>query len=464
MAECPICLDNIGPHDLLGRVHECLHIYHKQCVIQWSSHSNSCPTCRKLYYGVDIVSNDSPNTVLSTLEVKDKLIENDAINDIPPEYIIPPPTYTDSFASSQPEESEMHSGVCTICSSARYSRTARSLLSCISCGAKFHKLCLGHTNEPFWFCPVCDCRQELIVPSRSRQPRRPAATVRRGLLIFNENNEIEDFDDADELVRPTSVLNGGILLRREARAIRNLTPEEASLWELLELARNGNTPAEQTTQAVRPAGARKKRRRPAAGPEVKTEAGSLAEVSGPATAESGERLQSNAQSSAPLHSGPSEVSRAPETHSRIASLMGQIKRRPQRAVFHAAPMPTQAHSPLTSETLTLADSDSGSEVDTKKTYSYATELTLDQKQMVQKHVRNHLRPLYNPRVDSQDLGLIRSEAEYIYVNKCISRKVYASILSLCTRDGLALEEYFADDESKLKELVDGHVEDWNLET
>lgn len=454
MAECPICLDNIGPQDLLGRVHQCLHYYHNQCITQWSSHSNSCPTCRKLYYKVDIVSNENHKAVISTFEVKDKLIENDAINEIPAEFIIPPPSYTDNFTAAPSGDQELHSGVCTICSSAQYSRLVRSLLSCSSCGAKFHKLCLGHTDEPYWFCPVCDNREEITTGARLRRSVRPATTPRRGLQIFNDPTQIEEFDDAEEVVRATSVLNGGILLRREARAIQNLSPEEASSWEILEQARSGVSTLE---LAVNPANSetRKRRRRRAAPPAAQ-------DLLNAAPLESSSR-------NAPLPIPTPTTARSETTavdeqrHSRIASLMSQIKHRSHAPITHSGGgVPLTAHSPLSSESLPLADSDSGSEIDAKRQCSNTTDLTLTQKRMVQKHVRNHLRPLYNPRLQSDEPGYIRSEAEYINTNKCISRKVYASILSLCSREGhKVLDEYFAGDEFKLKELVDEHVNDWN---
>lgn len=464
MVECPICLDSIGSHDLLGRVHRCLHKYHNQCIIQWSSHSNSCPTCRKLYYGVDIVANDNQNIVMETIEVKDKLIENDAINEIPSEFIIPPLTYGDTYTATRSEEQEheLNSGVCTICSSAQYSRLTRLLFSCISCGAKFHSLCLGHTDEPFWFCPVCDFRQEIITSSRQSRPRRPVTAARRGLVIFNENNEIEDFDDADELVRSTSVLNGGILLRREARAIQNLSPEEARSWELLEQARNGTSASELPVPAP-VSETRKRRRRRAVNSQESLQTSVLAESHATMPLET-----SSLNASLPVtisNNLHNESAVSPDQgRSRIASLISQIKRRPHKSTTHPMSTGNITHSPLSSESLNVADSDSGSELDSKRPCSYVAELTLDQKRRVQKHVRNHLRPLYNPRLESPEPGHIRSEAEYIDVNKFISRKVYASILSLCAREGTkALEYYFADDESKLKLLVDGHVEGWNLE-
>lgn len=415
------------------------------------------------------MANDNRDQVLETIKVKDRLIENDAINHIPPEFIIPPPAYTDSYTLTRSEEPEVSSGVCTICSSAQYSRLARSLLPCINCGAKFHRLCLGHREETFWFCPVCDCRQEIANVRPERRARRPAATPSRGLVLFNENNEIEEFDDAEEVVRSTSVLNGGILLRREARAIQNLSPEESKSWELLELARNG----ESSMDAAIPAQSsetRKRRRRQAPVENSSAQMDNSEETKREVQEVKGEDLSEvqSKSSSIQLHTSATPLEGTGNRPSRIASLMSQINRR--NRFSHHVLVPPIEHSPLSSECLNLAESDSGSEVDAKRHCNYVTELTLDQKRRVQKYVRNHLRPLYNPLASNEyfasngESGHIRSEKEYIDVNKRISRQVYASILSQCVTQGpKALEDYFSVDETKLKELVDGHVEGWNLD-
>lgn len=528
MAECPICLEALSALDTLGRVHHCLHQYHHQCILQWSSHSNLCPTCRKLYYAIDVVSN---NSVVETVPVKDRLIENDAINHIPPEFIIPPATYTETDNS----RSEDLSGVCTICSSARYSRQPRSLLCCIGCGAKFHALCLAQTDDSSWFCPVCDCGQEY---SRT-QFRRARPPVRRGLLVFNENNEIEDFEL--ETTTRSSVLNGGILLRREARARQNLSPDEARSWEMFEEARSGSLLGDHTapTPSVEP---RKRRRRrvgaASSGSEISSTgegnssndnsgernlagdrenrgdnmqrgndsiegAGSTTDtmfrgdsVASAYSVTSGNSIATgtstedththtarashysntasdthstvSSSSFSPSSFSPSSSSAFPSSssehsllredsgRSRIASLMSQI-RRPRHA-GPAAPVQqsVQAHSPLSSASLHMADSDSDAE--SRRFYTY--ELTLEQKRQVQRHVRNHLRPMYHPT--QPELGDIRSEAQYIDVNRSISHRVYAEILAQCGRDPRAVSEYFAD-EARLKMLVDGHVEGWTLE-
>ena len=43
--ECCICLDTFL-HDIIALKLPCQHIYHKQCIVEWFTKSNECPTCR----------------------------------------------------------------------------------------------------------------------------------------------------------------------------------------------------------------------------------------------------------------------------------------------------------------------------------------------------------------------------------------------------------------------------------
>ncbi len=41
--ECPICLEILQSSDIY--VLNCLHKYHKECIVDWSKRSNLCPLC-----------------------------------------------------------------------------------------------------------------------------------------------------------------------------------------------------------------------------------------------------------------------------------------------------------------------------------------------------------------------------------------------------------------------------------
>jgi len=42
---CPICLDGM-PH---ARPVTCEHMFHLECLLEWSAHENSCPICREFF-------------------------------------------------------------------------------------------------------------------------------------------------------------------------------------------------------------------------------------------------------------------------------------------------------------------------------------------------------------------------------------------------------------------------------
>lgn len=444
--ECPICLDDMGPAAVVGTVHGCRHSYHDTCIILWSKHSNSCPTCRKLFYRVDIAPRDAPGSVLHRVTVQDKLMPNDAIDQIPQEYI-----------NAEEPAMEVPNGVCTVCSSADYSVRSR-LVCCIACGANFHNACLSHSGDS-WFCPVCDCHQERVSEMRRAGPSRVSrARVPR---VPRPAPEIEEFDEPIR-IQP-SVLNGGVLLRREARAARNLTPAEAQSWEMFEQARRGD---EMEVPHLEVATATRKRRRRRHLPEeggsgaVASETASQALAPPPQTVllpTESSLVQSSSQSS-PVQSDftgeAKHLTSASTKPSRIASLMSQIKSHPSRPVHYRE---TQAASPASQSSPISVDSDSSSETETKRPYPDLA-LTLDQKRVVQRHVRNYLRPLYQ-KTDASGPA-INSEVEYININKSISRKIYSVILALCADNGPeVMDDFFADDSVQLRDLVDSCVQE-----
>lgn len=444
--ECPICLESINDPDIVGIVHRCSHQYHEQCLLQWSSHSNSCPTCRKPFHKINVAIKNTPNVVLRSFNVQDKLLPNPAINSIPAEYVIPPHVVPQRDEGEN--ERDVHpGGVCQICSSASYTLMRRAMASCVACNAAFHVSCLGAaSHEPGsteWFCPVCDCYQELYSAPSSRAARRaPARSLpsRRNHTLITTDSDLAQhtFEESLDLLdrapgilerRPrTNVLNGGVLLRREERALRNLTPEEATLWNMLEQARAGgqaDLPALESVERPR----RKRRRRTQEAP-----AEAPPQVSHQQNPEAGS--------------------------SRIGALMNQIKTRPQRnnsplqeRPVLATPGPLTQTGPVTRLSPLISPVTSDSESESRRPMELTRkELTLDQKRIIQKFVRDNLRPLYTPN-ETSSAGTITSEDEYIRINKSISRKIYLAILSL-DEDSDLYDDYFENPSSKLRDLVD----------
>lgn len=44
--ECSICIENYRHGDILYKIMNCAHYFHKSCVEKWNIRSNSCPLCR----------------------------------------------------------------------------------------------------------------------------------------------------------------------------------------------------------------------------------------------------------------------------------------------------------------------------------------------------------------------------------------------------------------------------------
>lgn len=513
--ECTICLEPITATDSIGLIPNCKHYYHNKCILQWSSHSNSCPKCRDLFYTINNYRNIDAKELIGSIDVKDKLLANDAINNIPEEFIIRANQPTPILANN-PIPSPSTPGICSICSSADY-RLARlrSLISCQVCNSLFHIHCLGITGTNSheyeqWCCPMCDSPQELIMPSASALNRRPIQrrapampiwpgnrSLRPRLIIHNDNHELDDdflYSEVDDtevvtippfLAIPTStVLNGGVILRREMRQLENLTPDEAQAWSMFEESRNGNSLTDNqlnpsTSQSLDQPRRRRRRKQKRAEEEHLVTSSSIGASS------KTERLDHCSSSNTPISTSST---------SRIANLMSQIKTPAKLYTSRSETIPIAPIEDLNSPPTSISPSHLPSvysPVDSRSADSdYLTdneasvvptmnkrvclpeapvpELSLEQKTEIQRHIRNNLRPLYKPfkggqKGDSSD-RIIRTEDSYININRSISRKLYAFILTDAKQKNngnlsqRSIDYYFEQD-TKLKELVDRYVEE-----
>ena len=52
MEVCPICLDNIESEKDKYIIGHCNHSFHRKCIIQWFSKSNTCPSCRGIVHNI----------------------------------------------------------------------------------------------------------------------------------------------------------------------------------------------------------------------------------------------------------------------------------------------------------------------------------------------------------------------------------------------------------------------------
>ncbi|CAH6718703.1 hypothetical protein CLIB1444_01S12662 [[Candida] jaroonii] len=466
--ECTICLESLDSK--FGIIATCRHYYHDKCITTWSNNSNSCPTCRKLFYKIDISDTREGRLVLDTLTIKDKLLPNDAINDIPREFVIP----ASSLTAIEPVETIETQGLCNICSSSDY-RSTRNLINCSNCNCKFHQRCLGITNGmESWNCPICDYFQELLLPlnvrrrqiinsRRARTPkprtgveltgntgemvledeepiRRPKET--RGLIIHNENNELDDEFLYNGPSTSSNVMNGGILRRRENKQLQQLSSEEIKSWEMFEKARN-NDETSNTEQSVdnNNRRKRKKRQEPIIPAEVTHTSGSSRisnlmnqiKHSEQPTFTNGQPLDSDnftfpgssSSRQSPGHS-PGQSPALSPGHSPQSISPRSLSPQSPRSPIHSPPSTSPSINPAGS----------------------GSELTLDQKSIIQVLIRNMLRPLYKEKV-------IKSQEDYISINKAASRKIYAKIIRLSQT--FKLSEILMVDNKNLNSMIKEYI-------
>lgn len=459
MEECTICLEPMPPGAPVGVVSGCKHHYHEHCLLHWCSQSNSCPSCRQKFHAVSVVD-QLTGTVRRRVAIQNRLLLTDAINNIPGEFMNP---------VAEPADEDIPVSVCSLCSSSDIRALAVPMMRCTSCFAGFHLRCLGITGlrdgnmDPTWCCPMCDVSQEVVVdglPETQRRAPRPARrhtnpdrrnrsnalsqmeypepheanSIRRsaeqsGLVIHNENGELDDsfLYDSSHISRPV-LLNGGVLSRRETRQWQNLSPAEVLLWQMFHSAREGRD--QESNEPPASDNSRRKRRR---------------------------KRETALQISVVLSSSASEPPAVPTTRTSFSSIMNLVRSSPPRT--HQSPPLSANHSPTgrsPMENTGNGDSDSQSDIDTR--YLQKPSLTLEQKTIIQKHIRNYLRPLYKP---NSDRSRIASEQEYVRINKSVSRKVYSYILSLSSPENGTIHMTFINDylhdQSSLKETVDRFV-------
>lgn len=547
--ECPVCLDPILPTSTIGTIKSCEHYYHESCISTWSLHSNSCPTCRRLYRKVEVLVKNRPNHILKVVNVQDRIPANDAIESIPAEYVQSASSSTvagssfssdaDPSAASSSTPADYAGSVCTICTSSQY-RPTWNMMTCTQCLSSFHSRCLGiRASIDIWYCPMCDSEQVAppMVPVAStgasirslasnvgdtrrrratpslnsriteavfRNPAssslyigstatgtsssdyvRPAIASRRrptGLVIFNNNNELDDdFDLVDEAPRTEEVhtplvFNGGVLRRRELRQRELLSQEESQSWDSFERAKemtNTEVLAQDPEPELRASGSNSL--------EVKREEAPKRRRRRKITRnlEEGQSNETDSHRTATNASGSS----------RITQLINQMK-----SSAHPRALPSSHFQPNISATSSIAssaqdssdgsphslspevfmvDSDSScpseedlatkrvcrSDVVPSSTGPLAPvtpEISLDEKNLIQFHIRNHLRPMYKPNSPASE-SVITKESDYIEVNKNLSRQIYKQILALPKKDAIF------QDLNALRTLIDDVLSKWKAE-
>ncbi|KAK7386430.1 hypothetical protein VNO78_26654 [Psophocarpus tetragonolobus] len=57
--KCPICLEEFGDGDEIGKLHLCAHKFHADCIKQWLEESNVCPVCKRKALNTNNVQNEA---------------------------------------------------------------------------------------------------------------------------------------------------------------------------------------------------------------------------------------------------------------------------------------------------------------------------------------------------------------------------------------------------------------------
>ncbi|RLV95739.1 hypothetical protein JA1_000832 [Spathaspora sp. JA1] len=485
--------------------------------------SNSCPTCRTRFHKINISTKSSPDKIIQSIRVKDKLLPNSAINDIPSQFIIPsrlpPPlpsiTPTLQINAQYYEEDEddeewgviSASGICSICSSSIFNQrnNRNQLITCRSCFSKFHLQCLGVSNPDqslTWCCPICDYYQECMISrnfstgtrTRTRTNNSILSSLmtnsssrrsRPNLVIHNEHDELDiDFlyDNDDEIdslywqqvpmeqsTSTHSVMNGGVLRRREEKQLQQLTEEEKNSWSVFEQARQSNIEEGQDAGIVDP----------------------VATSSSKDITATSDKKRRRRKKITPLEHKNPDIDNSSQGHGRISNLINQLKAAPKSKpgvrpltkksnILQLAPPPPisffnklpinaespgssspQSNSPMESSSYSN-DSDTQYESDSKSRKRIKPiGLNLDQKIEIQNHLKSILRPLYKP--GSEDTKFINTEEEYIRINKTISHQIYSHILNESIDDtgevsSTLVDNYFeAEIPTKLKQVIDTYI-------
>ncbi|CUM68006.1 uncharacterized protein PRCAT00005721001 [Priceomyces carsonii] len=456
--ECTICLEPLNQKCEIGIIKDCCHYYHDHCILQWSSNSNSCPTCRKLFYYVELRKKDS-SSMSKLVSITDKLLPNDAIDNIPREFVIP---YNQSPGIFVPQTVSTD-GICIICTSSDYRSSSRQMIACSCCGTNFHHDCLGITDQGddiTWYCPICDNRQlcesstfnlerlarlahmhtRVTTSGHQRRlltrnsPSTESSTYlprrRPGLIIHNENDELDDdflYENNDISNDNRPIVNGGTILRRELKIQQSLSKDEAKSWDIFEEARrSSDEPASALNTGLTSSTNETKRR--------KRKRITPVEPSGSLSSSTGQSRISTFLNQI----------RNPATKKRLTLKKGYINSKPRDEI-----LPPASFSP--------SESDSDTEFYSR---GITPLLSLTQKMDIQKYIRDRLKPIYRPSSPIEDTmePIIRTEETFININKRISRQVYEHITSLLQEDERKSLNNIFENKTILKEIVYTYLE------
>lgn len=510
--ECEICLELFYKRSCLGIIENCQHYYHKDCIEQWSQNSNTCPTCRQLFYRLRITRNFEDRTPIGSIRVQDKLLPNEGINHIPREFVISANSaasdyYNREFASEEEEAFSSNNTLCSICTDYR-GTTTNSLIYCNVCTSAFHSLCLGldqseETEEFYWICPMCDNSQEYIPdigsfssrkrvrvkPTRANGRRLHANRLRRRVVgshnfqssdwMLGENEPryehksplFSNLGVADHPKRNTSEdtrQSKGLVVHNE-----NGELDDDFLYHSDDLSYYSHHLHKKSPILNGGVILRKEQKEKAKLTKEEADSWKLFDlaksgdslslhnrdsINDSVTAHGQDRKKrarrsnvSNSHQQEGCSADLNHLYRDQQSPSRISKLIGEVRSRT-----------SDNESKFNVEAVSTAEEEL-KQCKPKHHSSDEATLSSEQKAEILKHVRNLLKPLYKPSsADDKEEPLIRTEKVYIKVNKQVSRKIYQHILSSTTNDKEELNDstirsYFEKNKSSLSSMIDDVV-------
>lgn len=467
---------------------------------------------QEVIYEVSIAFSRDKGNILRLVKVQDKLLPNDAINEIPLEFIIPanvPLTETNDFEGTQNErileENSALSKICTICSSADYRAFLNQpFVCCSSCSAGFHLSCLGLSSacqDQFWNCPICDNVQEMSdlathgnfrrrVQRRAYRPRplmiNPSRTLQRNLHIFGSDSDSSRRTKANVsenyLKSPRGLviynehneLNDDFLHADNYEVDENGQQNAMNSFQLLPIINGGvllrkeQREKEKLTKEEAKSWELFDKARGKLEPQISNElsdCGSSFEAEPSSSRDRKKRKKPSSlivENTVAMTSLPKSTEGVP---SRISQLIGGLKKdnRSKNTLCLAKPSFEEAMRNTSASLVTTGGSMKAIEGSSSSLMSdNSLGLTKEHKSRIQKLLRQSLRFYYKPGhpVNQGDI-CINSEKQYFNINKQTSRKIYGHITSLVKDqngkiNSISLDSFFTD-ETKLKDIVDTYL-------
>jgi hypothetical protein len=147
---CCICLEVLTRDDTQGCLLKCVHIFHFDCILQWSKVTNLCPMCKTRFHS--IIQKDVDGHILD---------QKDNIQDR---------AQTTTYNHHLQNTTLLHEYTCMLCGTGEH-EDVLLLCDAPNCDNAAHTYCLSLDTVPLgdWFCPNHMTQQQQQQQEQSRQ-------------------------------------------------------------------------------------------------------------------------------------------------------------------------------------------------------------------------------------------------------------------------------------------------------